>query len=260
MVDSISGNGAYYGKTGDLGSDFDVQWSRYKIKSRELGYTDFKSSLFMGGVDGDAVLQDVEDHIEGNDYNGNGVDGDLLSWDKYLESDNKKNDLLFASKDDKTFTNVNFNTDSYKVMDEKGFTEALDMDWGNGKPYDAYEITQNNINFYDFIFGGTSGGQTNRTYDLTDCDNARWGLQSFTQRTVDTSYWGKAANPSDQQSVLANDTLRIIKQSMPQWMTNEIKQQLSNYPEGSVDYWNKFYQLAIQLMDQEGYTKGTTKS
>ncbi len=258
-MDPLSSN-QYVGKTGDLGTEYDVQWSRFKTRQRVLGFKDFKSNLFLSGVDGNVVLQKIENHIEGDEAKGNGVDADLLDWDKYLESNDKKNDILFQGKDNKTFTNVDFNNDSYAVMNERGFSEKIGMSWKNGKPYDAFEINQNKINFFEFQFGGLGdGNQLNEVINLEGFDNARWGLQNYVIREVDTSYWNKASDPTNQENQLSLDSLRIIKQSMPQWMTDQIKAELSKYKEGTTEYWSKFYAKAIKLMDQEGIYKGTYK-
>ncbi len=252
-------NNSYVGRSGDLGPGFDVELERFKIRQKVFGFTDFKSSLFMSGVDGNVVLQNIENNIEGGS-NGDGIEGNLLNWDRYLESNDKKNDILFQAEGDNIFTNVNFNANHYEVMDEKGFTEKIGMKWENGKPYDAFEITQNRISFYDFRFSGTDdGNQENTVFDLSVFENSRWGLQNYTIREVDTSYWSKASDPKNKEYLLSKDTQRIIKESMPQWMTDEIKTQLSEYKEGSVDYWNKFYALAIKLMDQEGLYNGQFK-
>lgn len=256
MVNPINNSG----KPSDLGTEYDIQWSRFQARKRVLGATDFKSNLFMNGVDGDVVLQSVENHIEGNDSNGDGKNGNLLNWDKYLESNDKKNDLLFQSNDNKTYTNVDFNKGTYEKMDEKGFTEKLGMSWENGKPYDVFEINQNKINFYDFVFGGTGdGNQMNTEINLSGFDNARWGLQNYTIREVDTSYWNKATDYTNSESILSKDSLRVIIQAIPQWMTDQIKTQLSAYKDGSPEYISKFYAAAIKLMDQEGIYNGLYK-
>lgn len=259
MVNPL-GNTTNTGKTGDLGTEYEVQWSRYKARQRVLGTTDFKSNLFMNGIDGDVVLQQIENHIEGDDSKGNGKDKDLLNWDSYLESNNKKNDILFQSEDTKTYTNVDFNNNKYEKLDEKGFTEKIGMNWENTKPYDAFEISQNKINFYEFKFSGIGGedkSQENLVINLNDFDNARWGLQNFVIREVDTSYWGKTVDNTNSESVLSHESLDVIKQAMPQWMTDEIKAQLSQYKEGTVEYNSKFYAAAIKLMDQEKAYNGT---
>ncbi|MDD3236971.1 MAG: hypothetical protein PHV37_02600 [Candidatus Gastranaerophilales bacterium] len=248
------------GQTGDLGTEYDVQWNRYKKRARSMGYTDFKSSLFCSGTDGNSVLQRIENHIEGDDTLGDGNNANLVSWDKYLQSESNKNDILFENKDDSLFTNIDFTKGQYAVYDEQGFTEKLGMSWENGKPYDVFEVNQNKINFYDFVFGGVSDGkQTDATFNLSECDNAKWGLQNYTIREVDTSYWGKVENTDNYESILSHDTLKTIKQAMPQWMTSEIKTQLSKYEEGSTEYWSKYYELAIKLMDQEGIYSGQYK-
>lgn len=248
------------GKTGDLGTEYDVQWTRFQTRHKVTGTNEFKSNLFLNGIDGDVVLQRIENHIEGDESKGNGLNNDLLSWDKYLVSNDKQNDVLFQSADNKTYTNVNFNNDSYEKMDEKGFTEKLGMNWDNGKPYDVFEINQNKINFYDFIFGGIGDKkQMNTEINLSGFDNARWGLQNYTIREVDTSYWNQKTDYTNSENLLSKESLRVIIQSMPQWMTDKIKTELSAYKEGSTEYLTKFYAAAIKLMDQEGIYNGPFK-
>lgn len=251
MVNSISNNTSV-GQTGDLGSEYDVQWSRFKTRSRVLGTTDFKSNLFLNGVDGDRVLQNIENHIEGDDFDGNGQKEDLLSWDRYLQSDDNRNDILFQSKDNKLFTDVNFNIDKYEVMDERSFTEKLGLDWSGGKPYDTFSIDQNKINFYEFVFDGIGDGtQANEVFDLSKFTNSRWGIQSYTLREVDTKYWDSKTDPTNQESLLSKDSLEVIMRTMPQWMTDDIKSQLSKLDPNSTEYWTKFCELAVELMDQK---------
>lgn len=271
MVNSISGGGgAYVGKTGTLGDEYDVQSKRIKIMNNALGASgDFKSTLALNSVDTAAVLQKIENHVEGNDTSGDGTTGNLLNWNSYLASDDKPNDVLFESSNDKMFTNVNFDQGNYDIMDEKGFTTKLGMDWSNGKPYDVFKVNQNKIDFYDFTFGGTGDGdQANEVFDLSKFDNARWGLQNYTIREVDTSYWsttpatttGTTSSTADKQKALSLDSLNLIKQAMPQWMTDQISNELSQYKEGSTEYLTKFYQEAVKLMDQEGVYNGTYKA
>ncbi len=244
MVDALS-YGAYTGKTGDLGREYDLQYSRYQQLSNLYGAVDFKSMLFLNGVNGDAVLQKIENHIEGNESIGNGVETDLLSWDRYLSSSTDKNDMVFQSKDRKLFTNVNFNHDYYEVMDANTFIENIGL---GDIAYDTYEINQNKISFYEFLFEGLADGQD--IIPLGSNAACKWGTSDYSIREVDTSYWTKAEDKTNEESAKAYDSMDIIKRTMPQWMTEEIKSKLSTYKEGSTEYWSKFYELAVELMDQ----------
>ncbi len=243
------------GQTGQLGNEWAIQNARRNNIERLYGtQIDLYSNLIMTGVDEDVVLDRMELEIEGLDETDK---GDLLNWDQSLWSAGSADDRVFENDKQNLFTHTDLRGGTYTVMDEQSFTEKLGMDWSGGKPYDVFEIQNNNINFYDFVFAGTEdGNQENVVFNLNDLTEARWGINKYTIREVDTDKLNAGVTDGDYENELANDTLRIIKNSIPQWMNANIANKLSQYEEGSDDYNKKFIELAIEMMDQEGYTKG----
>lgn len=239
---------AYVGQFGsDLGTTYDVQMSRYKQKSRILGYTDFKSNLFMSGVDGDGVLQDIENTIEGGG-NGDGENGNLLSWDHYLKANGQSNNFIFGSPDSHLFTNINFNAGEFDVMNEESFSNLLGMDWSEGKPYDIFSMGQNMINFYEFQFGGVDDGkQANLPFDM----ESAWGKGTYIEREVDTSYWYKGIDYSDPESIKSYTSLQEMINAMDQWITDDDKAVLDVFEPGTTEYYQALYRIIIDHMDQQ---------
>ncbi len=243
------------GQTGTLGSEWAVQNRRRNNLEKFYGtQIDYYSNLVMSGVNEDKVLQDIEVEIEGFD---NTPGGALLNWEKSLWSEDSLDDRVFQNEGQNLFTNIDLRKGTYEVMDEQRFTEALGMDWSGGKPYDVFDINRNTIDFYDFVFSGTDdGNQENVRFDLNKLSQARWGINHYNIREVDIDKMAGEQDSTDSESVLAHDTLKIIQESLPQWINERIANQLSQYEVGSKEYLDKFIELAIELMDQEGYTKG----
>ena len=243
------------GQTGRLGNEWAIQNSRRNNIERLYGtQIDLYSNLILQGVNDDNVIDKFELEIEGMSETDS---GDLLSWDKSLWSANSADDRVFQNDKQNLFTHTDLRNGTYRVMDERAFTEELGMDWSGGKPYDVFEISNNNINFYDFVFAGVNdGNQENVIFNLNELSEARWGVNQYTIREVDTDKMKAPEVKGDSESSLAHDTLRIIQNSIPQWMNENIKNQLAQYEEGSDEYNTKFIELAVEMMDNEGYTKG----
>ena len=251
------------GDSGTLGTEWSVQNARRNNLSRlygtvpdnENGKIDFQSSLVMMGVDDEVVLDKLEFNVLGFDKR---YDGDLLDWNSSAWSSGSIDDRLFQASGHDLFTNIDLENGTFKVMDERTFTEELGFDWDEGgKPYDVLEITSNRINFYDFIFAGFGDGKQDQfVADLEEFSlNPRWGINNYVWREVnpDLAY---APESGDYESYLAHDTLRLIQESIPTWMTAKIANELADYEVGSDEYNKKFIELAFELMDQEGYLKG----
>lgn len=244
------------GQTGSLGSEWELQNSRRNRLERVYGQQiDLYSNLTMQGVNSDAVLDKIEMVIEG--FDSHSEPASLLSWDDSVYNVQNPDDRVFIDSEQKYFTNVDLDAGKYVVMDEQAFTEELGMDWSDGKPYDVFDKTLNNIDFYDFVFSGTSDGkQDNYVVNLRDFDNAKWGVGNYTIREVNKDLLSYDNLGTDTESALARDTLDIITRTMPQWTNNRIQNMLSNMEIGSRDYNQKFIDVATQLMDQEGYLQG----
>ena len=248
------------GDSGRLGTEWSVQNARRNALQRYYGVAndgeklDFDSALIMMGIDDEVVLDKIEFNVLGFDKK---YGGDLLEWSSSAWSDNTPDDRLFQGSGKDLFTNIDFNNGTYKVLDERSMTEDLGMDWSGGKPYDVLEVKNNRINFYDFVFAGTDdGSQKNVVFNLNELTSARWGINKYNIREVNTDLAYQDKIEGDYESSLAHDTLRIIKASIPSWMTASIAKELSKYEEGTDEYNKKFIELAFELMDQEGYMKG----
>lgn len=253
----MTSSSAYVGQFGNnLGTTYDVQVGRFQGRRQQLGYTDFKSNLFLSGTDGDVVLQDLENVIEGNANSGDGVQGNLLSWDSYVESNSQSNNLIFGSNESNLFTNINFNNEEFSVMNEETFSSMLGMNWEGGKPYDVYDMGQNTIDFYEFKFTGfdDEDGQTIINANLSDFVNSSWGYESYINREVNTSYWDKDVDTSNPESIKAYMSLSEMIKTMNQWITDSDKEVLSQLDQGTSDYYKTLYALMVKHMDQDNVT------
>ncbi|MGN0006404.1 MAG: hypothetical protein ACI37Z_10635 [Candidatus Gastranaerophilaceae bacterium] len=244
------------GQTGTLGSEWREQDRRRNIMSTVYGeQMDLYSNLILSGSNYDKVLDHIENHIKGYSNEAQGMD--LLSWDDSTWNFDTPDDKVFIDNNQKYFTNANLEAGTYVIMDEQSFTENLGFDWSNGKPYDVFDLEFNNINFYDFIFSGVGDGrQDNIVVDLTKFDNAKWGAGTYTLREVAANLLDPYNNGTARESVLAKDTLEILKRTMPQWANDKINALLSQYPENSKEYNELFKKIVVALMDNEGYTAG----
>ncbi len=248
------------GETGSLGQEWQVQNRRRNAVAIAYGSgsgLDIASSMTLLGTDKDASLDKIEYGILGERT----YQGSLLDWSSSAWSAGKSDDRLFQASNYDLYTNVDFEKGTYKVMDERTLTEALGMDWSGGKPYDVLEIKNNNVNFYDFVFcGEKDGDQENLNFRLNDLTNAHWGVNSYVIREVDTDLLKAAVGGAGKtaQANLAYNTLKIMKESMPAWATDEIKEALVGLKEDSDEYYEKFIEYAIKVMDNEGYTQGNT--
>lgn len=249
------------GETGTLGQEWQIQNNRRNKVARMYGTDgklDLSSSMSLVGADKDASLDRIEYGILGDRDAG----GTLLDWQASAWSAGNCDDRLFQSGSGELYTNVDLEKGTYKVMDEQTLTEELGMDWSGGKPYDVLEISNNRINFYDFVFcGEEDGDQENLTFQLNELTDARWGLNSYVLREVDTDLLKSAVyndSSSDYQQALARNTLEIMMDSLPAWATDEIKEALDGLVPESDEYYEKFIEYAIQIMDNEGYEQGNT--
>lgn len=244
------------GQTGTLGSEWREQDRRRNIMSTVYGeQMDLYSNLILSGSNYDKVLDHIENHIKGYSNEAQGMD--LLSWDDSTWNFDTPDDKVFIDNNQKYFTNANLEAGTYVIMDEQSFTENLGFDWSEGKPYDVFDRSFNTVNFYDFIFSGTGDGeQDNIVVDLTKFDNAKWGAGTYTLREVAANLLDPYNDGTDRESVLAKDTLEILKRTMPQWTNDKINALLSQYPENSKEYNELFKKIVVALMDNEGYTAG----
>lgn len=266
---TVGANGVQSGQSGyGLGTEYEVYYNRYSqinafYSNLCSSYApdssfSFESALTSMGTDADVILQTVENKIEGDSNVGNGVTGDLLDWNDKLTSTDDKNNLLFKSENGKLFTNVDFTNNYYEVMDEDAFASKLGFE-----DYDVMQFENNAIKFYEFDFSGLGDGkQLNEVYDFTDENKTKWGSSmTLTSREVNTDYWSTtASNDPDaattQEAKLSLDSLQVMINAMPSWVTDDIKNQLSAYTEDTAAFNAEFFKIAIKLFDQTGKYTG----
>ncbi len=263
---TVGASGVQSGQSGyGLGTEYDVQYKRYsKLNNFYSQYgpsLSFKGTLTQMGVDTEVFLQAVENKIEGDVNKGNGVTGDLLDWDDSIKSNDDSDDLLFKSENGNLYTEVDFTNNYYEVMDEKTFAKKLGFE-----AYDVMSFENNSIKFYEFNFGGIGdGNQLNDNIDLSECNKTKWGSSmTLNSREVDTKYWSTTAsndptNATTDEAKKSLEALRIMINTIPSWITADIKKQLSAYTEGTPAYNAAFFKLAIKLFDQTGEYKGQYK-
>ncbi len=248
------------GESGVLGQEWALQNNRRNAVSKLYGTngkTDLESSMSLLGIDKKSALDTIEYTIVGDRT----YDGTLLDWQASAWSAGNCDDRLFQGSNYDLYTNVDLEKGTYLIMDERTLTEELGMDWSGGKPYDVLEIKNNDVNFYDFVFCGEEDGkQDSLDIQLNQLTNARWGVNQYEIREVNTDLLKAAVGgPGDNtESRLAYDTYNIMKDSLPMWATNEIKEALADLEPDSDEYYQKFIEYAIQTMDNEGYTEGNS--
>lgn len=254
------------GQSGTLGNEANVQWRRYQQNLSIFGDMDMKTSMDISGIDSEAVLQKIENHIEGNETNGNGVKNDLLSWDSFVVDSKDKNDYLFQSKEHPLYTDIDFGSGSYLVTDDKGISGDFGCDWSNGKPYDIMDVTPGGINIFEFRFGGLKDmmpdGSMGSIQDifkayLNDAENVTSDFDGwYINQEVNPKYWYSPVDTNNVESVKSHQALNVILKNKGQWMTPEIKNELSKYPQDSAAYFDKMVQIIIREFDQEGEYTG----
>lgn len=246
------------GTSGTLGQEWQIQNQRRNQLSRYYGMSsnsdnenmDFHSYLAMSGVDENVVLAKIEFNITGTDKQ---ADGSLLSWDRDAWSATSTDDKLFQSQGHGYYTNVNFDKGTYEILDEQTFSESLGMDWSGGKPYDVLEVVSNTINFHDFVFAGTSDGvQDSISLNLDELTTAKWGINKFNITEVDPSM----RYSSGSEGLKASMSMNLMLSEADRWLTDGMKEQLSQYPKGSSAYNQLLSSFAYHVFDNEQYLSG----
>lgn len=250
------------GQTGSLGKEANVQWRRYQQSLSVFGDMSFKSSIDMSGIDSEAVLQRVENAIEGDEETGNGTKNDLLSWDSFIVDPKNKSDYLFQSPKHPLYTDVNFGSNVYTVYDDKLLSGNLGCDWSNGKPFDILDISNGSINIFEFRFGGLKDimpdGSIGSIQDvfmgyLTGADNVNTNFDAwYINQEVNPKYWYSPMDASNPESVKSHQALSVILKNQSQWMTADVQKELKPYAKNSPEYFNKLVEIIIRLFDQEG--------
>ncbi|MCR5260981.1 MAG: hypothetical protein K6C94_04010 [Candidatus Gastranaerophilales bacterium] len=248
------------GSSGSLGAEWQIQNARRNqfgsyfgmAGTSGAGNMDFQAYLTFAGVDQSAVLEQMEFSILGLD---NQADGKLLDWTKSAWNEGSSDDRLFQSVNHGYYTNIDFDNGTYQILDEQSLSESLGMDWSGGKPYDVLDIVSNQVNFYDFVFSGTDDGQDTVSINLNDVTDARWGINKYNITEVNTKYTD-LPEMGNVESVKAHNSLNVMLSSAENWLTDEMKSELSAYRKGSSAYQQKLREFAYRLQDNEGYRQG----
>lgn len=244
--------GIQSGFNSNLGREYDIQNARWQQRQQVFGDIDFKSNLFMSGTDGDAVLQRIENTIEGNSWYGNGIAGDTLSWDRYITDSDNPNDVLFQSANGGTYTNIHFDQGWYSQMNEKQFayeTGAFGSDL-SVKPYDLVIFGQDQAQFTEYKYSGFADGQSTTVIPFSNFDNTRWDKNvSFVQQEFNP--FAVDYNPySTGENGIANNIYWQMLGQSSQWMTYSDELALSQYDYGSSEWNSLMQQILITKFDQ----------
>lgn len=244
--------GIQQGFNPNLGTTYDIQSARWNQRQQVFGDIDFKSNLFMSGTDGDAVLQRIENTIEGNSWYGNGIAGDTLSWDRYITDSDNPNDVLFQSANGGKYTNIHFDQGWYNQMNEKQFaysTGAFGSDL-SAKPYDIVIFGQDEAQFMEYKYSGFADGQTRTVIPFSSFDNTRWDKNvSYVQQEYNP--FAVDYNPySTGEHAIANYSYNQMLTHSSQWMTYSDEIQLSQYDQGSSEWHNLMQNILITKFDQ----------
>ncbi|MBO5947697.1 hypothetical protein J6Q66_02545 [bacterium] len=247
-------NGVQTGYNPGLGTEYEVQANRWKQRQQVYGDIDFKSNLFMSGTDGDAVLQRIENHLEGNNWYGNGISGDLLSWDRYITDSDNLDDVVFQSANGGKYTNIHFDQGWYTQMNEQQFayaTGAFPNLSNNQKPYDLILFGQDQAQFIDYSYQGFADGQTRSEIPFSSFDNTRWDKNvSFVQQEYNP--FAVDYNPySTGEHGMANYTYNQMLSHASQWMDYDDKLALSQYDQGT-SAWNTMMQHIMMTHFDQG--------
>lgn len=236
------------GKTGNLSGEWQIQNTRRNALSSLYGQqVNYSAAISSLGAD----FQDELDHIgielqlpEGSNPLDFDFDCDFLNNSRVLWNGNNNDKGLFQSSDASKYTRVDFEHGSYNVLSEKQYASSVGINYENDsdKPYDFIKFGNNVASFTDLVFAGTGDGKADRIgVDLRQVADITWGL----------------ATTFDIQEVDA-ESVESIKNSVPKHILDKIEKALTAYDEGSAEYNAKFLEVAAELMDQEGYTKGNT--
>lgn len=233
-----------------LGREFDVQKERQLINNALYGELDYYSSLVMSGVNYDAVLQKHENYIESggkSETNGNGVNGDLLNWNRSIMGNEDYDSRLFQSQNGNLFTDIDFDKGTYKLMDRDGLAESCGV---MGGAYDSMFIDMKGIHFLDFLFSGLADGkQDSVKFDLTQENKLKYNAD-YEFRELNTNYWFTTPDSSNAENAKAWNSLDIIMSTQSQWLSVDDYHKLEAAI-GTPDFNKLYADIVKKSLDQE---------
>ena len=231
--------------TQSLGSIGSVMIERNKQMAQTFGIKNFdhKSFLFMSGYDADKMLQTYENEIEGNSGNGDGVDGNLLSWDNYYYDENDSahpNNFIFqgaGKTHSATYTEIDFNNGQVRQMDSTGlFEQFFDVAPNSTEaPYDYVEFGQGDINFMEFDF-------TNSTSEK-DLTPITFNSSSVQGKRTNGTFTLQNINPNTKQN---SGLMQRLLQNASGWLSATEADKLVNYYEsGNESKFLSYYKTCL---------------
>lgn len=231
----------------------ELQNRRYKETCEHYGVNlDAKTYATLSTADADEWLQVYENDLEGNSAFGDGIDGNLLSWDKFIVNEDDPGSIIFQNESGTIFTNINFGQGYAVMMNEQAFGQSMGMNYSNGRPYDYINFGQNTASFVDVVFSGyLDGSQDAFNIDLGAAGNVPNYNIFFTRQefALGAATGNIFTNNVEEQK--ANLTMQEIVANEAQWLTNEDKEFLSQFKVGSSQYDYYYKLLAFEAFNQE---------
>ena len=210
------------GQMGRLGTEYEVQYKRYKNNEKFFGQSDFYGNMVAMGINENKVLNSFEKDM--------GYQTGSLSWSNSVSNNQDQNNVLFKAKDG-SFVDVDFDRNSYRITNERSIAEACGV-WTpeGGKAYDIMTVDRDGLNFYEF----TSNGLGDGIQDTTGVEGVRnyankWGLFTYLVKEVDCNY---IANPTYTSEGLKGQWVsQFLRSNASQFMSSDEMNYLSILPD-----------------------------
>jgi len=224
------------GMSGSLGTEWAIKDERRNKMAALLGEdVSFLGSAVLAGIDADKQVDAIVSEISLSE------DMDLqfekLEYNGYVESGD---DVTIQNKNGKLYTNLDFENGTYNVATEKQFAASVGIEYKNedDKPFDFIKFNNNTVQFTDLVFAGAGDGKNDKiSLNIAKVNDIKWDNVYMNIQEVNVS---------------ENDVQSIID-TVPDFVLEQIKAELTNYKEGTPEYNEKFLEVAGKLMDQEDY-------
>lgn len=171
------GTGASVGQTGSYDPYVQVNIARCQKDQIRQGKCSFKSYAVLEGLNYDNLLNRIESNM--------GYEKNSLSWGRSVVDNDDCNCMLFQASNG-TFAEADFKNNFFEIKSERQITSAF-CDWSQGRPYDAYSLSQSGFTFYQLFSTGLGDSQQDSIYyNRFKNPLFRWGLTSIMQLEVPT--------------------------------------------------------------------------
>lgn len=222
-----------------------------EMKTKYGGKLTFEEYLRLKNVDFGYSMQVLENIIEtGDEKKGDGIKGNSISDNRYLNSTEKPGTQMFQTQDMDGFYEVDWETGTYKYVDDPKEAarmlgldpESFDMDtivFGAG----TAEIT-------DFIFNADwlSDGQDRNENKLNgNYKNVTYNIQEFDPcYLIDKSL----QDPSDPEYQKALKNWEYLQATVDQWMSDADYAKISDLDPESEEYKTALLEIILDKLDQ----------